>query len=102
MSIHIDQKKCIGCGQCAEICPGTLIQMKEKAFIRYPQECWGCVSCVKQCPVHAIALYLGSDIGGAGSRMTVEKEGSLLHWTVIRPDASQETITVDSRDANRY
>lgn len=103
MSIHIDRKKCIGCGQCAEICPGTLIQMKEqKAFMRYPQECWGCVSCVKQCPVHAIALYLGADIGGAGSRMTVQKEGSLLHWTVTRPDTSQETITVDSRDANRY
>ncbi|MDO4286848.1 MAG: ferredoxin family protein [Eubacteriales bacterium] len=103
MSIHIDQNTCIGCGQCAEVCPGTLIQMKQsKAWMRYPKECWGCVSCVKQCPVHAVSLYLGADIGGAGSRMTVTKEGSLLHWTVTRADASQETITVDSRDANKY
>lgn len=51
MSIHIDRTACIGCGQCAEICPGTLIRMTDgKAEMRYPKECWGCVSCVKQCP----------------------------------------------------
>ena len=50
MSIHIDRNICIGCGQCAEICPGTLIRMTDgKAEMRYPKECWGCVSCVKQC-----------------------------------------------------
>ena len=103
MSIHIDRTACIGCGQCAEICPGTLIRMTDgKAEMRYPKECWGCVSCVKQCPVHAVSLYLGADIGGMGSRMTVKKEGSLLHWTVTRPDQTTETITVDSRDANQY
>lgn len=103
MSIHIDRNICIGCGQCAEICPGTLIHMTDgKAEMRYPKECWGCVFCVKQCPVHAVSLYLGADIGGMGSRMTVKKEGSLLHWTVTRPDQSTETITVDSRDANQY
>ena len=54
------------------------------------------------CPVHAVSLYLGADIGGMGSRMTVKKEGSLLHWTVTHPDQTTETITVDSRDANQY
>lgn len=103
MSIYIDRERCIGCGQCAEICPGTLIHMQaHKAFMRYPMECWGCASCVKQCPAHAVSLYLGADIGGAGSRMTVKKESNLLHWTVDRPDGTQETITVDSRNANQY
>lgn len=103
MSIHIDRDKCIGCGQCAEICPGTLIHIQlQKAYIRYPMECWGCVSCVKECPVHAISLYLGADIGGMGSRMTVRQDNNLLHWTVVKPDGSHETITVDSRNANQY
>ncbi len=103
MSIRIDRNSCIGCGQCADICPGTLIHMKEcKAYMRYPKECWGCVSCVKQCPVHAISLYLGADIGGMGSRMTVTQEDSLLHWTVVKPDGTMETVTVDSRNANQY
>ena len=103
MSIQIDRTKCVGCGQCAEICPGTLIRMtQKKAEMRYPMECWGCASCVKECPAQAISLYLGADIGGAGCRMTVNKDGNLLHWIVSRPDASEETITVDSRNANQY
>lgn len=103
MSIAIDRNKCVGCARCAEICPGTLLRMRDsKAEIRYPKECWGCVSCVKECPAHAISLYLGADIGGMGSQMTVQKEDSLLHWTIVRPDTTQETITVDSRDANKY
>lgn len=37
MSIQIDRTKCVGCGQCAEICPGTLIRMtQKKAEMRYP------------------------------------------------------------------
>ena len=103
MSIQINRKACIGCGQCADICPGTLIRMQEhKAHMRYPKECWGCVSCVKICPAQAISLYLGADIGGRGSRMTVTKENNLLHWTVTRMDGTNETITVDSRNANQY
>ena len=34
--------------------------------------------------------------------LTVNKDGNLLHWIVSRPDASEETITVDSRNANQY
>ena len=103
MSIHINRGSCIGCGQCAEICPGTLIGIMDgKAKMRYPKECWGCVSCVKICPKHAISLYLGADIGGMGSRMTIRNDGNWLHWTVTRPDHTTETITVDRRDANQY
>ncbi len=103
MSIAIDKKVCVGCGRRADICPGTLLALRDnRAYIRYPDECWGCVCCVKACPVHAISLYLGADIGGMGSRMTVRRDGDLLYWTVTRPDKTQETITVNSRDANQY
>ena len=30
MSIRIDQKKCVGCRKCSEVCPGTLIVMEDK------------------------------------------------------------------------
>lgn len=31
MSIRIDQKKCVGCRKCSEVCPGTLIVMEDKS-----------------------------------------------------------------------
>ena len=27
MSIAINQSKCVGCGRCSQVCPGTLIGM---------------------------------------------------------------------------
>ena len=38
MSIRIDQKKCVGCRKCSEVCPGTLIVMEgKKAVMKYPK-----------------------------------------------------------------
>ena len=72
MSIRIDQKKCVGCRKCSEVCPGTLIVMEDKkAVMKYPKNCWGCVSCVKECKAGAIDFFLGADIGGNGSIMNV-------------------------------
>ena len=30
MSIRIREDRCVGCGKCQEVCPGTLIQIKDK------------------------------------------------------------------------
>lgn len=50
MSIRIREDRCVGCGKCQEVCPGTLIQITDKkAIMKYPKNCWGCVSCVKEC-----------------------------------------------------
>ena len=92
MSIRIDQKKCVGCRKCSEVCPGTLIVMEDKkAVMKYPKNCWGCVSCVKECKAGAIDFFLGADIGGNGSIMNVKKRrgvsfiGSLQKRTVLHP-----------------
>ena len=84
MSIAIDSMKCRACGKCLDVCPGSLIVRGEdkKAVIRYPKDCWGCASCIKECPFEAISYYLGADIGGMGSQMTVHTEGDLLHWRI--------------------
>jgi adenylylsulfate reductase subunit B len=94
---------CIGCGKCTEICPGTLIALQDKkAVMEYPRDCWGCVSCVKECPVGAIEFYLGADIGGNGSTMTVESEGDILHWHIKKTDQTITTIDVNRRNSNKY
>ena len=104
MSISIDQGKCIGCGKCHDVCPGTLIKINEnkKAFIKYPKDCWGCTSCIKECPVHAISFFLGEDIGGKGSKVHTEKVNGLVRWVVVFPNGSVKTIDIDPKESNKY
>ena len=82
MSIRIDQKKCVGCRKCSEVCPGTLIVMEDKAG--------------------AIDFFLGADIGGNGSIMNVKSEGDILHWIITKTDGSTSVIDVDRRNSNKY
>ena len=103
MSIRINSEKCVGCGKCREVCPGTLIALENrKAVIKYPRNCWGCVSCVKECTAGAIDFYLGADIGGNGSVMNVTKSGDILHWNIQKPDGSKIVIDVNRKNANQY
>ena len=104
MSIAINKALCKGCTACAKVCPGSLIKMDDdkKAYIKYPKDCWGCASCIKECPFEAISYYLGADIGGMGSQMTVHTEGDLLHWRIKKTDGTIETIVVNKKDSNKY
>ena len=109
MSIAIDQDKCIGCGRCHDVCPGTLIKLNEnkKAYIKYPMDCWGCTSCLKECPVHAIRFFLGEDIGGRGGRFHVEKfrdDDSVekLRWILERSDGTTAEVIVNPKESNKY
>ena len=108
MSIIIDQGKCIGCGRCHDVCPGTLIKINEnkKAFIKYPKDCWGCTSCIKECPVHAISFFLGEDIGGNGCKVHSEKDKSekndIVRWIFELNDGSGRTIDIDPKESNKY
>ena len=104
MSIAIDSIKCKGCRKCTTVCPGSLIELDEnkKAYIRYPKDCWGCASCIKECAFGAIAFYLGADIGGMGSKMTVSTDGDLLNWQIEKTDGTKEVIVVNKKDSNKY
>ncbi len=104
MSIMINRELCVGCGKCRKVCPGSLLKegQEEKAYIAYPKDCWGCAACVKECPVNAISLYLGADVGGKGSRLSVEEKGNLLCWKVEKTDGTTVRIEVNKKDANQY
>ncbi len=52
--------------------------------------------------MRAISYYLGADIGGMGSQMTVHTEGDLLHWRIKKTDGTIETIVVNKKDSNKY
>ncbi len=104
MSIQIQQNKCTGCGQCIEACPGNLIKRGEggKAWIRHIRDCWGCTSCLKECRFGAICFYLGADIGGRGSTLTVRKEGDVNIWSITDREGRLQQIRVDQKKANQY
>ena len=104
MSIAIRQNKCVGCRRCVEVCPGNLIKIDKtgKAYIKEPRDCWGCTSCLKECKIGAIAFFLGADIGGRGSCLSIQDDGDLRHWKITDPQGRSETITVNRIDANKY
>lgn len=104
MSIRIRKNNCIGCGRCVEACPGNLIKLGTdgKAQIRHIRDCWGCTSCIKECPIQAIEFFLGADIGGKGSTMTVSRQGDISIWSLKKPDGEVTEIRVNGKDANKY
>lgn len=104
MSIAIDKNKCIGCGKCHDICPGTLIKLDtdKKAYIKYPKDCWGCTSCIKECPVYAISFYLGADMGGMGSKVHIEKKDNILCWIIQHNDGRVTEIEINPKESNKY
>ncbi len=103
MSIAINPNKCVGCKKCVEVCPGNLIKLNEgKACIKREKDCWGCTSCLKECKVGAISFFLGADVGGKGSLLSVEQKGNERFWTVTAPDGNKKTIVINTNESNKY
>lgn len=104
MSIEIHKSECVGCGLCIEACPGNLIKKEKdgKAAIWHVRDCWGCTSCLKECKFQAISFYLGADIGGRGSTLSVSDNGELCAWQVTDLSGNREVIEVNKKDANKY
>jgi len=59
MNIAIDQQRCTGCGDCADICPAepnVFAMVADKAQPAHPEECIDCGACEDACPEEAIRL----------------------------------------------
>ena len=48
--ITLDSDKCVGCGECVDICPASVYELQdEKSVPVNMEECLGCESCVEAC-----------------------------------------------------
>jgi NAD-dependent dihydropyrimidine dehydrogenase PreA subunit len=57
MKPQVDESKCTGCGNCVEVCPSEVFELKdEKSKVVRPEECVECETCVSECAEEAITL----------------------------------------------
>lgn len=107
MPVWIDPEKCNGCygasqPPCLRMCPGDLIvkdQAANKAYLKYPEDCWDCLPCVKVCPVEAIEFHLSSQFGSKGARLIphVNKKNDSIAWESIDAAGVKETFTIRTK-----
>ncbi len=62
MKPEIKQDKCVGCGNCAKICPAGAIVIKNKKALINQEKCIGCGECIVVCPTSAIPVQWKTDI----------------------------------------
>ena len=59
-TLLLDEKKCIGCGKCTEVCPHGVFSLdNKKSRIIHKECCMECGACQKNCPVEAISVDSG-------------------------------------------
>ncbi|AGW12897.1 ferredoxin [Megalodesulfovibrio gigas] len=55
--VLVDLDKCVGDGDCADVCPvGVFVLQDDHAVAVHPEECLGCESCVEVCESGAIVI----------------------------------------------
>ena len=56
-AVEIDTEKCIGCGDCVDICPADVLELQDgKSVPVNIEDCIGCGSCVAVCEQRAITM----------------------------------------------
>lgn len=56
-SIQVDADKCVGCGECVDICPVEVFELQDGISVPVnAEECAECDSCVEVCEENAITL----------------------------------------------
>ncbi|UTF49196.1 4Fe-4S binding protein [Desulfomicrobium sp. ZS1] len=56
-SVTVDNDKCIGCGECVDVCPVEVYELQNgKAVPVNEEECLGCESCIEVCEQNAITV----------------------------------------------
>jgi len=57
--ISVDKTKCVGCGECADMCPVNSIVMLD-GTPHFGENCLACGTCVECCPENALILVRSS------------------------------------------
>ena len=90
---------------CTSVCPGSLIYQdseKKKAFINILRTAGAVPHASRNVILALLLLYLGADIGGMGSLMTVKSTPDTLTWDIKKRDGSKEEILINKKESNKY
>lgn len=53
----VDERTCIGCAECVEICPTACLEMAgSRPWLPRPRDCTACTACELVCPTDAIEM----------------------------------------------
>ncbi len=56
-NVEVNAEKCVGCGECVDVCPVEVFELQdEKSVPVYAEECLGCESCIEVCEEEAITI----------------------------------------------
>ena len=68
--------KCVGCGECENVCPVGAIHVEEEKAVLSKEKCIGCASCVAVCP--NMALFVDLLAGDEVQKKMVEYTYAIL------------------------
>jgi NAD-dependent dihydropyrimidine dehydrogenase PreA subunit len=55
--VTVDNDKCVGCGDCVDICPVEVYELQDEKLVPVnAEECVGCESCIEVCEQEAISV----------------------------------------------
>jgi adenylylsulfate reductase subunit B len=107
MPVHVNPNVCNGCHgaaqpPCIRMCPGDLIVkdlLTDKAYLKYPEDCWDCLPCVKSCPEEAIDFYLSYQMGfkNATLKPHIPKTRDHIVWESTDTHGNKETFTIRTK-----
>jgi NAD-dependent dihydropyrimidine dehydrogenase PreA subunit len=59
-TLQLNEKRCIGCAMCVNVCPHAVFQLEgKKARIVNRDGCMECGACAKNCPTTALSVHAG-------------------------------------------
>ena len=60
-TLSYDEKKCVGCQRCIEVCPHAVFGPSEEKVVLVIDEgaCIECGACARNCPVAALSVRVG-------------------------------------------
>lgn len=60
VTLQLNQRRCVGCEMCVNVCPHAVFQMDgKKASIVNRDGCMECGACAQNCPTTAIVVHAG-------------------------------------------